>query len=111
MRTLGSGPICLGAKNSPRGRALLLLGTRLRSPARIAPPGGAKNERPAELLAGRSLAVCFPVPGLVERAVVRTFAGRSGLRSVDGPGKDERQRVDVAVRQDWITEVRPSVPH
>ena len=65
---------------------------------------------PAYGAAGRPLLHCRAFDS-VKRAVVRTLAGWHGLRALDGPGEDERQRVDVAVGQHRIAEVRPAVAH
>jgi hypothetical protein len=47
----------------------------------------------------------------VERAVVGAFCWRVRLAALERPGEDERQRVQVAVRQHRVAEVGPAIPH
>ena len=44
-------------------------------------------------------------------ADVRTFGGRIRLGTCESPREDERERVDVALRQHWVAEVGPAVAH
>jgi hypothetical protein len=49
--------------------------------------------------------------GLVQRAVVRAGFRRVRLSSFKHPREDDRERVDIAIGEDRIAEIRPAVAH